>query len=100
LQNIKVTHLMGDDAKEMDRLCLVLFDSWCECRSVIPLAYLMYAWPILVGDLYAVTRLLSAMQELRQFHPEALLPDDHDVMERLQTIHDRAVNRARGDEMP
>jgi hypothetical protein len=32
---------VGNDATEMERLCLTLSDRWCEKRCVLPLAYLM-----------------------------------------------------------
>lgn len=82
-----------DDADEMDQLCLYLFDGWCERRSVIPLAYLMHAWPILPAGPLARIRLLSALQELRQFHADSLTQDDHLVIKRVLSINADAVQR-------
>jgi hypothetical protein len=74
-------------AREMERLCLQIFDRWCEQRNVIPLAYLFHAWPIVMSDRVARTRLLNTLQDLRHFHADALTPDDESVIERLMTMH-------------
>ncbi|WP_206996909.1 hypothetical protein [Trinickia mobilis] len=80
-----------DDAEEMDRLCLYLFDGWCERRRVIPLAYLMHAWPILTTDRLARIRLQSALQDLQQFHSDSLTQDDHRIIEQVLAINADAV---------
>jgi hypothetical protein len=76
--------------EEMDRLCTHLFDSWCERRSVIPLAYLMHAWPILKAPL-SRRLLLNTLHELRQFHPESLSERDHQVVEQVLAIDTHSV---------
>jgi hypothetical protein len=73
--------------EEIDQLCLLLFDNWCERRSVIPLSYLMHAWPILKGVPLARMRLLNTLQELRQFHPDSLSIEDHQVIELALVTH-------------
>jgi hypothetical protein len=37
-----------------EKVCLTLFDRWCEQRNVVALAYLMYAWPVLGNSRVAV----------------------------------------------
>jgi hypothetical protein len=78
--------------ENIDRLCALLFDSWCERRSVIPLAYLMHAWPILKAAPLAMTRLLNTLRELRQFHPDALSEDEHQVIEQVFAIDELSGN--------
>jgi hypothetical protein len=78
--------------EDIDRLCIRLFDSWCERRSLIPLAYLMHAWPILKAAPLAMTRLLHTLQELQQFHPDWLNEDDHEVIEQIFVNDDLSGN--------
>ena len=72
--------------ENINSLCILLFDSWCERRSVIPLAYLMHAWPILQAAPLVMTRLLNTLRELRQFHPDLLSDDEHQVIEQVFAI--------------
>ncbi|WP_207005673.1 hypothetical protein [Trinickia mobilis] len=81
------------DAEEMEQLCLRLFDGWCERRSVIPLAYLMHAWPILTTSRLAGIRLQSALQDLQQFHSSSLTQDDHRIIEQVLAINADALKR-------
>lgn len=84
---------MSDKTNEIEHLCLQLFDRWCKQRSVIPLAYLMHAWPVCVSDTWARVRLLSTLRELRQFHSCSLQPDDHQAIERFVMIHECIENQ-------
>jgi len=70
----------------LERLCLSLFDGWCERRNVIPLAYLMSAWPIVSSSVLATSRLLHALRELQQYHPEILTPDEYRVVTQILAI--------------
>jgi hypothetical protein len=63
---------------ELERLCLPLFDRWCERKSVLPLAYLMSAWPII-----SLSRLLHALRALLQYHPQTLTPDEYQVVAQI-----------------
>lgn len=83
------TFFEQDDPEEIGRLCLYLFDRWCEHRSVIPLVYLMHAWPILSATRYAMTRLRENLQELLRFHPDALSKEDRHMINRILTISGR-----------
>lgn len=53
-------------------ICLRLFDTWCENRSVIPLVYLMHCWPLINSGPIPIRRLADTMWELRKFHAETL----------------------------
>jgi hypothetical protein len=81
-----------DMREEIDRLCIQLFDNWCERRSVVPLAYLMHAWPVLKAALRARTNLLNTLRELRQFHPDLLSESDHQIIEQVFAIEDLSGN--------
>lgn len=80
--------------EKIDQLCLALFDGWCERRSVIPLAYLMHAWPLLTSVAPARTRLSNVLQELQWFHPESLTPDEHQVIKQVLAIDAYAVKNS------
>ncbi|MFK4448098.1 hypothetical protein ABH944_008255 [Caballeronia udeis] len=77
----------------LERLCISLFDGWCEGRSVIPLVYLMSAWPIISPTVLATSRLLHALRELQQYHPEMLTPDEHRVVTLILAIDIHGVER-------
>lgn len=80
------TYLKQDHADEIAERCLHLFDRWCERRSVIPLAYLMHAWPIVTAGPLATIRLQSTLQDLRQFHVDSLTQDDLHIIEQVLRI--------------
>lgn len=69
--------------EEIDQLCLLLFDAWCERKSIIPLAYLMNAWPISSSAPLAATRLSNALQQLERLHCESLTQRDQQVVRRV-----------------
>lgn len=73
-------------AEEIETLCFRLFDGWCERRSIIPLAYLMYAWPILTSDGFSNKRIETTLRELQQFHPDSLTPAEHLDIKRVLAI--------------
>ena len=72
--------------EDIDRLCNLLFDSWCERRSVIPLAYLMHAWPIAGATTLVGTRLQETLHALRQLHSDSLSPNDHQIIRQVCAI--------------
>jgi hypothetical protein len=92
-EDTPVDQKSDDDAEEMERLCLLVFDRWCEQRNVIPLAYLLHAWPISMGDSAARNRLLNTLGELRQFHPETLRRDERLLISQLVTMLACALDR-------
>ncbi|MGQ7935420.1 hypothetical protein [Paraburkholderia sp. D1E] len=77
------------DAEEIEALCFRLFDGWCERRSVIPLAYLMHAWPIVTSDGFSNRRIQTTLRELQQFHPDSLTPAEHLDIKRVLTVGQR-----------
>lgn len=80
----------------LERLCLSLFDAWCERRNVIPLVYLMSAWPIVSPSVLATSRLLHALRELQQYNPEMLTPDEYRVVTRILAIDVHRVEQDAG----
>ena len=76
-----------DDRDEVDELCLYFFDRWCERRSVVPLAYLMHAWPLASADPRDRSRLLAALQQLLDSHPESLSRSDLLILREMLAIH-------------
>ncbi|AMV48354.1 hypothetical protein ATN79_47735 [Paraburkholderia caribensis] len=73
-------------ADELEKICLFLFDSWCETRSVLPMVYLLHAWPVLDQDEKGRRRLASALRDLARFHPEAINTDDLSRIERIAEL--------------
>ncbi|CAE6773748.1 hypothetical protein [Paraburkholderia domus] len=58
--------------KRIDKLCVRLFELWCEERKPVPLAYLLHCWPLTGHDPVAVKRLADAMSDLSRFQPGKL----------------------------
>lgn len=67
-------------ATEIDSVCMILFDRWCEKRSVVPLAYLMYTWPIVSPTLPLIERLSSTLRDLVNYHFDTLDVEDHQMI--------------------
>ena len=59
-----------------EKICLTLFDRWCEQRNVVALAYLMHGWPLLDNAASQTKRLLQSLRELKEHHHEALLSEE------------------------
>jgi hypothetical protein len=66
-----------------DRICLTLFDRWCEQRNVLALAYLMYGWPLTGDDPSLVRRLVQSLHEFGKHHHEALQSKDAELLDML-----------------
>ncbi|QCP54130.1 hypothetical protein FAZ95_34675 [Trinickia violacea] len=73
--------------EHINGICLRLFDSWCETRSVTPLVYLMHCWPLLDSGTTSIKRLVETLTELKKFHPETL---DHGLSPCFAELVDRA----------
>jgi hypothetical protein len=94
---------------QVEELCVFLFDAWCEQRSVLPLAYLMYAWPIVERTPASTERLISALTELVAFHPDEITWWEGDLIRKIFSIvrvpsllsgdSGDSANRRRGDAM-
>lgn len=65
-----------DVAAQMEACCSVLFERWCEERRVIPLAYLMHAWPLATRSPATFLRLSKSLRDLVVAHADALDVDD------------------------
>ncbi|RDK00994.1 hypothetical protein [Paraburkholderia lacunae] len=69
-----IPYLSGreNEVEYINSICLNLFDTWCENRSVTPLGYLLHCWPLLDSGPRAIRRLGDTLRELRKSHPETL----------------------------
>ncbi|HZZ09584.1 MAG TPA: hypothetical protein VFE79_02735 [Paraburkholderia sp.] len=56
----------------LDALCQSLFDTWCEQRNQVPLAYLLHCWPLVDDDGTTLRRLAAAMSDLARYHRDAI----------------------------
>jgi hypothetical protein len=54
--------------EEITALCMQLFDSFCERRSVLPLAYLMHAWPLTEANEKGFRMLRQSLRDLSLWH--------------------------------
>ncbi|WP_342954327.1 hypothetical protein [Paraburkholderia sp. JHI869] len=63
-----------DYLANLNDLCHALFESFCERRSIVALAYMMHAWPLVTDQPGVYRRLLQTLADLRRWH-EAELND-------------------------
>ncbi|MFL9965181.1 hypothetical protein PQR02_29850 [Paraburkholderia sediminicola] len=70
--------------KQVDDLCIALFDRWCERRAITPLIYLLHAWPFFPSTPQPVKTVSAALRELLKFHLEAL---DHGDRELIASVN-------------
>lgn len=68
---------------KVDRLCLHLFERWCEDKKIVPLAYLLHCWPLTRSDSVSLKRLADAMLDLGHFHAGLLDTEDSVVLNAL-----------------
>lgn len=80
---------------EVDNICLRLFDTWCEQRNVLPLAYLMHAWPLVASTTGGSERLCSSLRELATYHPEVLASHERGLIARLADLCEELSGVAR-----
>ena len=66
---------------QIEACCLALFDRWCEKRRVVPLAYLMYAWPIPTPTPPLIRRLSRSLHDLMLSHSDSLDVDECRLIE-------------------
>lgn len=71
------------DALEIEGICMRLFDTWCEQRSVLPLAYLMHAWPLVEHTENSLKRLSQSLGELILFHSKIISRIDRELILRV-----------------
>ncbi|MHB9842303.1 hypothetical protein Q8F57_046930 [Paraburkholderia terrae] len=72
--------------KQVDDLCILLFDRWCERREITPLLYLLHAWPFLPSTPHPVRLVCSALLDLLRFHREALDYEDQELIAGILTL--------------
>jgi hypothetical protein len=72
----------------LEKLCLILFDGWRERRRVLPLAYLLSAWPII-----SPSRLTDVLRELQLYHSNMLTPDEDRVITQILGIDVRGMEQ-------
>jgi hypothetical protein len=79
----------GDDyrlRKQLDDLCIALFDRWCERREITPLIYLLHAWPLFPSEPQPLKRLAAVLRDLSMFHMETLDDMDRELIENVHTL--------------
>lgn len=69
--------------ESVNDICMRLFESWCETRAIVPLAYLMHCWPLLDICEASIRRLAETLEELEKFHPETLGEGEVQLLRRL-----------------
>ncbi|KVW47312.1 hypothetical protein [Burkholderia ubonensis] len=84
-------------AESVNGICLRLFDTWCETRAVVPLAYLMHCWPLLDNRESSVRRLAETLQELEKFHPQVLSEDEIQLLRQLGASASDMICHLAGD---
>ena len=72
--------------KQIDDLCIALFDRWCERREITPLIYLLHAWPLFPSKPHPVKRLAAALRDLSTFHTETLDDMDRELIDNVHAI--------------
>jgi hypothetical protein len=72
--------------KQVDDLCIVLFDRWCERREITPLIYLLHVWPLVPSKPPSVKRLAAALRDLSMFHTETLDDMDRALIDHVHAI--------------
>jgi hypothetical protein len=78
-----------DVAAQMEACCSALFERWCEERRVIPLAYLMHAWPLAAPSPVGIWRLSRSLHDLILSHAESLSLDDCRLIEDVIAFAER-----------
>lgn len=69
--------------KKLDELCLELFESFCERRSIVALAYLMHGWPLVVQNATTCRRLLDNLVELGRWHLSELVESEKILVDQI-----------------
>jgi hypothetical protein len=66
--------------KQVDEICIALFDRWCERHELTPLLYLLHAWPFFPATPQPVKTVSAALSDLSRFHREALDNRDRELI--------------------
>ncbi|MFP3798824.1 hypothetical protein [Paraburkholderia tropica] len=75
----------------IERCCTRLFERWCESRRVVPLAYLMHAWPMADPGAHRAKRLSGALRDLLRFHADTLDSGDRRLIRYALAAADMAT---------
>lgn len=70
-------------ARLLDDRCLRLFDGWCERRAIVPLRYLMNAWPLACAFDSAICRIRESLDQLLSDDTAGLLDDERVAINRI-----------------
>jgi hypothetical protein len=74
---------VADTPTGIDELCNRLFDSFCERKSVMPLAYLMQAWPLIESNSRQLDTLLHCLDDLGRWHTAELLATERTLIRQI-----------------
>jgi hypothetical protein len=80
--------------EHINTICMRLFHSWCEYRSVTPLVYLLHCWPLMDSHPTTIRRLGDTLSELRKTHLETLDAEAVQVLFELADCVDEILSRA------
>ena len=70
-------------SSEIDTACLQLFESLCEHKALLPLAYLLHTWPIPDFTEISLHRLRKTLEALSSFSDSDLTPMNRALCEVL-----------------
>jgi hypothetical protein len=68
---------------EFGEPCVELFDSLCERRNVLALAYLMHAWPLIEQSVWTCQRLRGTLIELKDAHSSDLIESEKKLIDQI-----------------
>jgi hypothetical protein len=71
------------DIAEINADCMRLFSGLCERKSLLPLVYLLHAWPIPELTDSAVSRLREALRTVSAFTDDYLEASNRDACKQL-----------------
>ncbi|WP_233858920.1 hypothetical protein [Paraburkholderia sp. HD33-4] len=80
--------------QEVDRICQRLFETWCEARSLTPLTYLLFCWPLRDSHPVAIRHLQQTLKELRRAHAEGFDAGTFRALDLLVERLDELIDRA------
>lgn len=79
--------------EQINSICIRLFDTWCEARSLTPLAYLMHCWPMIDSTPNVIRRLGETMRDLRRYHVDQLDEYDFKSLCEMADLIDELIER-------
>ena len=65
------------ETETLHALCAQLFESFCAHRSVLPLAYLMHAWPLIESSEEGHRKLRQSLLDLSEWHADEVDPAEY-----------------------